>query len=138
MKKFFTLTAVIFTFLAFSCSKSNENNEPTTNPFIGTWKIESFVGDGEVATEDCKMKETIIFKESEIVINSYDPVNGICETDTLTFTYTFSDGKVTNVNKGKTSEVESSFVIVNSKLVVTNTVTSDGAILKTVSTYTRQ
>ncbi len=142
MKRNLTLMVGLFVaFFMFACGKDNKNEE-STNPFVGTWALESYVANGVDKTTDCGRKETVVFTDNEITINSYyvRQYDGACVSEVIKLTYTFSNGKVSNITTQdgtvleNSEESESSFAIVNGKLILTEI---DGN-SKVVTTYKKQ
>lgn len=137
MKRNLTLMVGLFVaFFMFACGKDNKNEE-STNPFVGTWALESYVANGVDETTDCERQERAVFTDKTININSYyvKPSDGSCVSNLIEFTYSYSNGKVSA--KSKDGEVVDSFItftIENGKLVVTQV--DDNS--KTVITYKKQ
>ena len=108
-----------------------------TNPFVGTWVLESFIANGIDETTDCERKERVIFTNSTITINgSYVHPNNSCQTNLDEFTYTYTNGKI-SVKEKKNGDVFDSlitFALENGMLVITEV--DDNS--KTVSKYKKQ
>lgn len=114
---------------------------PISNLFIGTWALESYVVNGVDKTTDCGRKETVVFTDKEITVNSYyvRQSDGACVPEVTKFTYTFSNGKVSNITTQDGTVIkdsESSFTIVNGKLILTLIDIDEN--LKIVITYKKQ
>ncbi|MFK8264889.1 lipocalin-like domain-containing protein [Capnocytophaga cynodegmi] len=139
MKRILTLAAAILAVSLYSCGKDDKKNDTPANPFVGSWTLESVSNDGIEETTDCSKKGKIVFTEKSITLNSFyiKPSDNSCNSAKYEFTYTYKEGKVTNVKNQENGEVVDSFItftLENDFLVYTQ-VDEDS---KTVIKYTKQ
>lgn len=111
MRKILTFVVAILALSITSCKK--DKNE-TSNPFVGTWKLQEFIDNGVDKTTDCERKSTMVITENAITLNGFyvrRSDNSCVQDEVVEFTYTYTDGKVKNVKIKKTGEMADDFAI---------------------------
>ena len=104
MKKILILATAILMVSLMSCKKDNDE---ATNPFVGTWKIESMKVEGvSVPIGKCMIQTTYVFTDKTFQFNVVQEKDNSsdCQTKTGEGTYTISGNKLILSKENKTEE----------------------------------
>ncbi|AWL77903.1 lipocalin-like domain-containing protein [Capnocytophaga canimorsus] len=100
--------------------KKNARKTPPavpTNPFIGTWKLETFIVNGKVEhLDECQKQSTYVFTDTNLKVTSLNRKNNSteCETTIEEISYSISENKIV-MRKGE-KNIEYTFLIKDNTL----------------------